>query len=227
MSARDDILGAVRDALASDPTGSGARVETADIDRRIEAHARGPVPARTDLDARALVDLFETQARGVDASCARVASMGDVPAAVAAYLQAENLPARLVMAPDTRLDAAPWDIVPLLEIRRGAPQAADEVGVTGAVGGVAETGTLVTASGPSHPATLNFVPETHVVILPAAAVKKTYEDLLDEIRTDGPLPRTINFITGPSRSGDIEQTIQLGAHGPRRLHIILVGAPDG
>ena len=127
MSARDDILGAVRDALASD----GARVETADIDRRIEARTRGPVPARTDLDARALVDLFETQARGVDASCARVASMGDVPAAVAAYLQAENLPARLVMAPDARLDAAPWDTAPLLEIRIASPSAVGTTKIPG------------------------------------------------------------------------------------------------
>ena len=52
-----------------------------------------------------------------------------------------------------------------------------------------------------------------------------YEDAWDRLRAaegEGRLPRTVNFITGPSRTGDIEQTIQMGAHGPRRLHVILV-----
>ena len=84
-------------------------------------------------------------------------------------------------------------------------------------------------SGPAHPSTLNFVPETHVVVLPASRVVKSYEDVFDAVREltadpdrGGLPPRTVNFITGPSRSGDIEQTLLLGAHGPRRLHIVIV-----
>ena len=188
-----------------------------------------------DLPEAALIDLFQTMAEGVFASVERVADMAAVPAALTDYLKAENLPAQVVMAPDTSLDSAPWDNEPLLEIRRGVPQESDMVSVTSAPIAVAETGTLVMFSGPDHPSTLNFLPETHVVVLPADRIAKTYEDVWDMIRQrvadgdnglDGLPPRTVNFITGPSRSGDIEQTLLLGAHGPRRLHVILVGADD-
>jgi L-lactate dehydrogenase complex protein LldG len=135
------------------------------------------------------------------------------------------LPADVVMAPDPVLDAAPWDTAPLLQVHRRLPTADDMVGVTSAMAAVAETGTLVAESGPHHPSTLNFVPETHIVVLPAGKVVGCYEDVWDSLReaaAGAPLPRTINFISGPSRTGDIEQTITLGAHGPRRLHVILV-----
>jgi L-lactate dehydrogenase complex protein LldG len=83
-------------------------------------------------------------------------------------------------------------------------------------------------SGEATPTTLNFLPDTHIVILRARQVVASYEDGWDLLRQrpgEGPkaLPRTVNFITGPSRTGDIEQRIELGAHGPRRLHVILVG----
>ena len=78
-------------------------------------------------------------------------------------------------------------------------------------------------SGADTPSTLNFLPDTHVVVLKAEDVVGPYEDALDRVRARGNgMPRTINFVTGPSRTGDIEQQIQLGAHGPRRLHILLV-----
>jgi L-lactate dehydrogenase complex protein LldG len=77
-------------------------------------------------------------------------------------------------------------------------------------------------SGPRSPSTINFLPETEVVVLPADAVVGAMEDALAQVRRSGTMPRTINFITGPSRTGDIEQRIEMGAHGPRRLHIVIV-----
>jgi L-lactate dehydrogenase complex protein LldG len=77
-------------------------------------------------------------------------------------------------------------------------------------------------SGAETPTTLNFLPDTHIVVVGADQVVATYEDGWDRLRTHGGMPRAINFITGPSRTGDIEQRIELGAHGPRRLHIILI-----
>ena len=111
--------------------------------------------------------------------------------------------------------------------RRGTPVESDPVSVTSAFAAVAETGTLAMAAGPDHPSTLNFMPETHVVVLPVSRLSKSYEGIWDKLRGamdagGGLLPRTVNMITGPSRSGDIEQTLLLGAHGPRRLHIVLV-----
>ena len=166
-------------------------------------------------------------AEEADASVARVASPAAVPAEVARYLAAENLPAELVMAPDPGLDAYPWGSRPLLAIRRGRAEPEDAVSVTPCLAAIAETGTLMLVSGADTPTTLNFLPDTHLVILRAGQVVAGYEDGWDLLRAGraagpGALPRAVNLITGPSRTGDIEQRIQLGAHGPRRLHIILV-----
>ena len=147
-----------------------------------------------------------------------------MPGAVADYLAGQNLPASFAMAPDPDLEAIPWSERPTLSIRRGKTEGADQVSVTGAFAAVAETGTLMMASGPNHPSTLNFLPETHIVVLPAAKVVGPYEDAWTRLRAargDAP-PRTVNFITGPSRTGDIEQRILMGAHGPRRLHVVLI-----
>ena len=152
--------------------------------------------------------------------------MAAVPAAVADYLRRENLPSKLVMAPDPTLDGVPWESQPLLERRLGKPEIQDQVGLSSAFAAVAETGSLIALSGPDHPSTLNFLPETHIVVLPADRVTGSYEDVGDNLRqrqAGAHLPRTVNMITGPSLSGDIEQTLQHGAHGPRRLHIVLVG----
>jgi L-lactate dehydrogenase complex protein LldG len=158
----------------------------------------------------------------VQTTVARVASQDEVPGEVVRYLAAENLPAELVMAPDPGLDAIPWDQRPLLQIRRGRAEHGDAVSLTPCLAAVAETGTLLLVSGADTPTTLNFLPDTHIVVLHAGQVVASYEDGWDLVREQREWPRTVNLITGPSRTGDIEQRIQLGAHGPRRLHVVLV-----
>ncbi len=219
-AARQQILDAVRRSVRRGEGDGAAAVEV-----RLERHERNLVPARADLPPDQRVDLFETMARELSASVARVVAPAEVPKALADFLKAENLPAELRMAPDPELEALPWHEQPLLTVTKGAAREPDPVSVTGALAGIAETGTLMLHSGPAGPTTLNFLPETHVVVLPADRVVASYEDgwaLLRERFGAGTMPRTVNFITGPSRTADIEQTIQLGAHGPRRLHIILV-----
>jgi L-lactate dehydrogenase complex protein LldG len=121
---------------------------------------------------------------------------------------------------------------PLLAIRRGRAEPGDAVSLTPCLAAIAETGTLLLVSGAHTPTTLNFLPDTHIIVLRAGQVVASYEDGWDLVRArskDGPggWPRTVNLITGPSRTGDIEQRIILGAHGPRRLHIVLVDEPGG
>ena len=193
---------------------------------RLRAHRRNLVPARaTALDEQGQVELFVAMAEEVQATVTRVRSLAAVPEAVARYLAAENLPAELVMAPDPRLDAIPWNAWPLLRIRRGRAEPEDRVSLTPCHAAIAETGTLMLTSGARTPTTLNFLPETHIVLVRSEQVVAAYEDGWDLLRTAetaGALPRTLNFVTGPSRTADIEQHIELGAHGPRRLHIVLV-----
>ena len=225
--ARAQILAGIRESLKREilPPERAAALET-----RLAARPRGPVPARAQgLDRAGLLDLFERQAKAVACSVDRVATLDQVPAALAGYLKGQNLPAEIEMSPDPTLDLVPWSATPMLRIARGRPSGAEGVGVTSAFAAVAETATLMIASGPDSPATMNFLPDTHVVVLPASRVVGPLEDAWDRLRAtrDGPLaassmPRTINLVTGPSRTGDIEQKIEMGAHGPRRLHLIVV-----
>ena len=129
------------------------------------------------------------------------------------------------MGADPRLAAMPWSET-TLEILHGPSDGRDVNAVSAAFAGIAETGTLALVSGADNPTTLNFLPDNHIVVLPRDAILADYESVFAKLRGaygKGGAPRTLNFITGPSRSADIEQTLLLGAHGPRRLHIVIVG----
>ncbi|MGE0726293.1 MAG: lactate utilization protein C [Alphaproteobacteria bacterium] len=221
--ARAQVLGAVRRALGRGPVEGE---QAAAVDRRLADHPANLIPARTDRAPSAVVDLFVQMAEAVQTTVDRVASADAVPAAVADYLARHNLPTDIVMAPDPALDAVPWRERPLLTIHRGRARGDDAVSVTAAFAGIAETGTLMLTSDADHPSTLNFLPDTHVVVLRADQIVGPYEAAWNRLRARGAgMPRTVNFVTGPSRTGDIEQKIQLGAHGPRRLHIVLIDPP--
>ena len=67
------------------------------------------------------------------------------------------------------------------------------------------------------------MPVHHIVVLRASDIVAYSEDVWAKLRNElGSMPRTVNFITGPSRTGDVEQMLQLGAHGPRCLHVLLI-----
>ncbi|MGA9395281.1 MAG: lactate utilization protein C, partial [Azonexus sp.] len=150
-----------------------------------------------------------------------VGSMAEVPAAVARYLAEHGLLRATVATGDVAgLDWAGADI----EIAARVAVDADKVGISGCFCAIAETGTLLLLSGPQTPASISLLPETHIAIVPVGRIVATMEDAFALLRNEqGGLPRAVNFISGPSRTGDIEQTIVLGAHGPCRVHLILTG----
>jgi L-lactate dehydrogenase complex protein LldG len=118
-----------------------------------------------------------------------------------------------------------WGSQPLLEARTGVPAEQDQVGVTAAFAAIAETGTLMLTSGRGSPITLNLLPDNHVVVLRRSQITGSLEDAWDALRASGGdagMPRTAMFVSGPSSTADIELTLYLGAHGPRRLHIVLI-----
>lgn len=225
--ARDQILGSIRKSLKR---GAIDESHAQGLREALAKPKRNLIPSRaTSRDHGAQIDLFVAMAQEVQTTVTRVASAAEVPDAVAEYLSRHNLPSRLVMTPDPGLDDVPWDRRAMLEIRRGRADAKDAVGLTACFAAIAETGTLMLVSGPESPTRNNFLPDTHIVIARGEQIVATYEDGWDRLRArhrrpDGSweIPRTINFITGPSRTGDIEQRLELGAHGPRRLHIILI-----
>jgi L-lactate dehydrogenase complex protein LldG len=221
-SAREDILGTIRRSLG---VHGNERTRRSIVEERIERSPKGLIPARGQVSGKERIELFVAQATGAQATISQVADRSEVPAAIAEYLRSHNLPADLRMGGDERLSSMPWGET-ALEVREGVSDGSDLNGVSHAFGGVAETGTLVLVSGPDNPSTLNFLPDNHIVVLDAKDVQGDYEEVWSRIRFaygKGEMPRTVNYVTGPSRSGDIEQTILLGAHGPRRLHIVVVG----
>ena len=218
---RAAILGRIRQSLGREAIDPAKRAE---IKEWLASPPRNPVPARADaLDAAARVALFVDMAEAAACTVRRVASPDEIAPAIADYLTRTNQPAQLVQAPALE-GTIDWSATPSVEARSGLPGKDDAVGVVPAFAGVAETGTLVTHSGPETPSTLNFLPDTAIAILCRSDIVATYEDAFDRTREGAmeALPRTVNLITGPSRTGDIEQQIQIGVHGPRRLHLVLV-----
>jgi L-lactate dehydrogenase complex protein LldG len=189
------------------------------------------IPLRGQQKDRALVELFRKQAEAAAATVVEVARADDVPAAVADYLRGRNLPPQIRLAPDARVNALDWKSQPLLETSTGASDGHDMASVTPVLAGVAETGTLMVHSGDATPNTLHFLPETHIAVVYADELVGTYEEGWTALRakqggdlSNGAMPRTVSFVTGPSRSADIGKILLMGAHGPKRLHVILVDA---
>jgi L-lactate dehydrogenase complex protein LldG len=221
MSARDEMFANIRRSLGVKGSEATRRQIVAD---RLERAPKGVVPARGQLDGEARIALFKTQAELALATVTEVASAADVPQVVAEYLRNHNLPATIRMGEDRRLTGMPWDATSL-EVSRGRSEGGDLNAVSHAFAGVAESGSLVMSSGADNPSTLNFLPDNHIVVVSARDIASDYETVWTRVRFafgKGSMPRTVNWITGPSRSGDIEQTMLLGAHGPRRLHIVVV-----
>jgi len=223
---RQAILSAIRRGLKRGPLPADQR---AMIDGRLATHPRHLIPARSRLPRPGQVALFIRNVEKEFGTVARVAAADDVPAAIADYLAAQNLPSGFALAPHPELTGLPWSSRPMLEFETRRAEASDAVAVQHGFAGIAETGTLMLPSDPARPTTLNILADTGIVVLRASRIVGAYEDAWDWLRaertdplTGGFMPRNVMLVTGPSRSADIEQTLELGAHGPRRLHIILL-----
>jgi L-lactate dehydrogenase complex protein LldG len=182
----------------------------------LRQHPQGPRP-QVGQD---LVRHFKEQALRMSDTVDEVAVLADAPAAVGRYLDSIAVP-KSAIAWKT-LTGLGWEAAGMrVEFRR--PKNEDLVGITGAFCAVAETGTLMMLSGPETFASASLLPETHIAIVPASRIVAGMEDAFALARAErGELPRATNFISGPSRTGDIEQTIVLGAHGPYRVHVIII-----
>ena len=231
---RERVLSAIRRALGRGPLSPDARAE---LDGRLAAHPRNLLPADAIAEGPELIERFIARAEAAACTVARLAGDEAVPEAVADYLQSHNLPPRIRLPALAEVEDLPWDRAPLVERSAGPARDEDRVALTPALAGVAETGTVVLESGARRPSALNFLPEHHIVQLRTSDLAASHEEVWDRLRekaggekmgreTAGgkaaALPRTVNLITGPSRTGDIELTIHLGAHGPRALHILLI-----
>ncbi len=223
---KDTILGAIRRGLRRGPLPED---QAAALRARMAAHPRHLIPARSRVPRPEQVALFIRNVEKEFGSVARVPGLDAVPAAVADYLAAQNLPTSLAMSPHPELRSIPWATRPMLAIREGRAQPTDLVSLQHGYAAIAETGTLMLPAAPERPTTINLLSDTFLVVLRASRIVGAYEEAWDILRAErqdpvsgGFMPRNVMLVTGPSRSADIESTLELGAHGPRRLHVLLV-----
>ncbi|HEX4886328.1 MAG TPA: LUD domain-containing protein [Casimicrobiaceae bacterium] len=220
-AAREAVLGRVRKALgrASADEGALARARA-----QVAEHRHGPRPALPGD----LVATFIDRATAMESSVERLATRADIPVAVARYLDALELPAAI--AEQKSHAGVCWPAFADLDwagaglaIEARPTAGADRLGITGVLCAIAETGTLVVTSGPATPTATTLLPDTHVAVLSERDIVPGMEEAFARVRAPGGgMPRAVNLISGPSRTGDIEQTIVLGAHGPYRVHILLL-----
>jgi L-lactate dehydrogenase complex protein LldG len=212
MSARDNVLERIRGALHR-RSGDGA-LELVRV--HLAARALSPRPAV----AGDLVSLFRARALALSSSVAEVDDLRGVPAAVADYLLSHALPMTAVCWP--ALAALDWAACGVTVQARAACES-DKVGITSAFCAIAETGTLMTLSGSDTPPSVSLLPETHIAVVRVSQIVPAMEEAWQRLRAtpDYP-PRAVNFISGPSRTADIEQTLTFGAHGPYRVHVVVI-----
>jgi L-lactate dehydrogenase complex protein LldG len=217
---RTRIMGRLKAALDQrhNPT-----VRFSGADQRMKFPPAGLIPKRGQAEGPARIAMFVDEAEYGHAQVVRLGDLGQVPAAAAKICQ-EAGAGSLKIAPHPDLQGLDWSG---RDVEFGIGHGDDTAGLSRAFAGVAETGTLVLRSGADSPTTLNFLPDVHLVVIFAHEIKASYEDVWAMLRAQAPvggpvLPRTVNWITGPSRTADIEQTILLGAHGPRKLMILLI-----
>jgi L-lactate dehydrogenase complex protein LldG len=212
MSAREQILSKLR-PLVKDVAGAEARLH-----RRPRS-----TPPSMPGTATELLRRFETKARSSAATVTFVHDLDQIPEAVRSFLIEQGQPLEAKRGADPLLDLTPWLSIPGFDVKTGLASPEDRCGITVAELGIAETGSLMLVSTRTTPFLLNLLPETLIVLLPASRIVPLLEDAFAHWRSSSSnVVRTFTLMTGPSRTADIEQTLEIGAHGPKRELILIV-----
>lgn len=197
-----------------------------------------PPPPAVDADLPAyetvdLVNLFRETAQGVNAVVHGPLARHGVPRAVSGIaaghdvssfiawddLPVSGVPSALAAEGLVRVDA---------ETPRGERQDHNlgyvevDLGITGADAGLATSGSLVLTHGPGRPRMASLIPEVHIALLDVSTITTGIAHWAHQYSELAASTTNLVFITGPSRTGDIEQQLNLGVHGPRHVHIVMV-----
>jgi L-lactate utilization protein LutC len=200
MTARDAILAAVRAGRRSEPASSYA------------------MPAWTG-DA---VVQFTARAQAAAADVHQIAQMDDAPEAIWSILAGKNAARRVHIPQNSPANDLPWHRASGLTVTSDRPSGSDSA-VSLADYAIAETGTLVFSSGEKSASSWHFLPGLEFVLIRRDLIVPRLENVIEALTRNSGMPATVNLVTGPSRTADIEQTIERGAHGPRELCILIAG----
>lgn len=213
MSARETILARIRAAQRKPPEADAA--ERGQVRSYLESHPQGPRPAIGDD----LASQFRGRALALSSTVEEIGALSEAPRAVARYLGRNGLSLSAACWPE--LAALAWPTAGV-KVEARTARDGDLVGITGAFCAIAETGTLMLLTGPSTPAAVSLLPETHIALVSAERIVRGMEEAWQLLRAEcSAIPRAVNFVSGPSRTADIEQTVTMGAHGPYRVHVVI------
>jgi L-lactate dehydrogenase complex protein LldG len=214
LSARDDILAAIRRNLRREPN------DPAEISAQANALALESNESRPAVVESDLVDAFAARllsAKVVGASVDRISRLEDAPLAVRRYCDAHGLDPTLALQPDPSLQQLDWSGFTI----KSAIGADETLALAKARWAIAETGTFVFHSGPTSPTLMSFLPLHHICMIERARILPHLEDYALK-EAGARAPRNINLITGASGTSDIEGRLVRGAHGPAFLHAIII-----
>jgi len=191
--ARTEIMSSIRAHLAA----------SASHDSRETQMPAGPCKSVSQRPVASVVDEFKRNLEVADGHCIIVRNELELEAALAEITTGKRIASS--EAPPPTKDLFHFD-----------------VGVTRAQAGIAETGTLVLDSAVEQNRLVSLVPPVHVAILEASRIYATLGETLAMLQSGDEVSPAITFITGPSRTADIELTLAIGVHGPQELYVIIL-----
>ena len=216
--ARQEILSSIRTHLAA----------SAPFDAR-ESPVKQPVVLPAQLVDSNLIELFKENLEAVDGHCIIAHGQIDIANAlttIISALQKTKLGAQRIAISDAPEIERLMHMTDLqIEELGVAPSASEifgfDVGITTAQAAIAETGTLVLDSARERHRLVSLVPPVHIAIVDASTIRATLGETLSMLQNGKELSPAVTFITGPSRTADIELTLTIGVHGPQELYVII------
>jgi L-lactate dehydrogenase complex protein LldG len=221
---RREMLAAIRGQLAASAPHDLVRKE-----HEAQRVHHAPANPTTIPFAESVADRFCASLVAVGGHCTLVAGVPEAANAVTQIL--EKIKARNVGLSGSPLVQSVMEQVRTnadVQIDRATPELFTcDAGVTGAQWAIAETGTLVLESDRERHRLTSLVPTAHIALIHAHQIRHTLGEVLQAISAGGAdeLSRTVTFITGPSRTSDIELTLAIGVHGPAELYVIVIREP--
>lgn len=214
---KNNILSRIKKNIKSNNTNTEA------LHKNLKNPKPNLIPKRAILNKDGLLDIFKNNAENVSSTVKVVRDLDEIPEEISKFLTLNNLESKITVLPDKDLDNINWDKAPTLNVEKKFAGKNDETVLTSSFMAIAETGTIVQLSGPQNPITSHFLPDNYIVFLRASRITSAIEGVFSELRKKyNTIPRTLTMISGPSRTGDIALKMEMGAHGPRKVHLLII-----
>lgn len=215
-SAKDAIFTSIRKSLA----------ESIEFDAEHQRHHRQMTesfsrPQQIEIGRETLISNFRSGLESVGGYFYSVSTMAEAASSMRRIL--DKVAGKRIAVSESALVEKVVSGISDLEFRRGL-SASDlfsfDVGITSAQWAIGETGTLVLESDLERHRLTSLIPSVHICLLPADRIRQTLGEILELTRAN--LSSAMTFVTGASRTSDIELTLAIGVHGPAELHVIVV-----